>query len=216
MPIVPKNRVKVAAAAPVPAIPDSPPRSRFRIKVKVPSPQAVEAPAAEERDDSVLAAETKSPPLSGSEKIRDERQTKKDYKVGYGRPPVETRFDGSRPGPGRPRGAVSQDTLMKKHFSHAERVAVEGKLIKIQARELAIMLRKKAAMSGDRHAIDYVLKHSDRLFAEPEATAGGARGNVSIDMDAHDKAILAALQAMLLSLSDELPTPIDPSPGERP
>lgn len=138
------------------------------------------------------------PAKSKAAKIKaGKKQPTGDYAVGYCKPPLATRFDGSRPGPGRPPGALSQDTLLKKHLTQVRPVAIEGKQTKMQNRELVLMMRMKEALSGNRHAADYVLTQAARLFSE-RADAEG-KGAALLPDDAHDRAILEALEAALLA-----------------
>lgn len=130
---------------------------------------------------------------------KEKKQPTGDYPKGYCRPPVETRFDGTKPGPGRPRGAVSQDTLLKKHLTQVRPVAIEGKQTKLQVRELVLMLRVKEALSGNRRSADYVLAEAARLFSERVATAEHGSPLAWRDIDEHDRAILEAFQAALLA-----------------
>lgn len=127
---------------------------------------------------------------------RLKKQPTGDYETGYCRPPVEHRFDGSRAGPGRPPGAVSQDTLLRKHLTEAHTVARNGTQTKAQTRELVLMLRVKAALSGDRRAQDYVLAEASRLFAE-RRDATDRTPDEAVDMDEHDRAMLEALRDTL-------------------
>lgn len=60
------------------------------------------------------------------------------------------------------------------------------------------MLRMKEALSGNRHAADYVLAEAARLFGERENAGAQGASSAPTDVDAHDAAILEALRAMLL------------------
>jgi hypothetical protein len=87
--------------------------------------------------------------------------------------------------------------LLRKHLSQRRSVAIEGKSTKVQARELLIMLRVKEALSGNRHAADYVLSEAARLFNERERSSSEDVASSPVDVDAHDQAILDALKAAL-------------------
>jgi hypothetical protein len=87
--------------------------------------------------------------------------------------------------------------LLRKHLSQRRSVAIEGKSTKVQARELLIMLRVKEALSGNRHAADYVLSEAARLFNERERSSSEDVASSPVDVDAHDQAILDALKATL-------------------
>ena len=76
--------------------------------------------------------------------------------VGYGRPPVSTRFQkGKSANPlGRPRGAKGTKATAKRVLMETRRVDVDGsgRVRKLTVLELVVMLLKKLAASGDQRA----------------------------------------------------------------
>ena len=114
--------------------------------------------------------------------------------VGWCNPPVATRFQkGNLGGPGRPKGSVSHDTLLKKHLGQKFSVRIGGTEQKLATNELVIMTTVKAAAEGkDREARKYVLLESARIFPpEPGGPSTAAEPN-----DA-DKLSLAEFEAEL-------------------
>ncbi|WP_445192403.1 DUF5681 domain-containing protein [Sphingomonas sp. Tas61C01] len=87
---------------------------------------------------------------------------------GWCNPPLESRFQkGGRGEPGRPKGSVSHDRVMKKLLVQKRTVRVDGKETKIAAHELIVMTTVKAAAEGkDRDARKYVLSEAARLLSE--------------------------------------------------
>lgn len=87
---------------------------------------------------------------------------------GWCNPPVGSQFKkGGKGGPGRPKGSISHDRLMRKHLAQKRTVRVDGKETKIAAHELVVMTTVKAAAEGkDRDARKFVLAESARLFGE--------------------------------------------------
>lgn len=110
-----------------------------------------------------------------------------DYPEGFARPPEHSRFKpGGKPGPGRPKGSVSQEKILAKHLNQKREVTLDGKRQKLPTREILLMATVKAALEGkDKRARDYILAQGERLFAEK------------------DNAV-SALTAPALSASDQL------------
>jgi hypothetical protein len=80
-----------------------------------------------------------------------------DYRVGYGKPPLHTRFKKGNPG-GRPRAARNLKTLLAEALEKRITVAGEdGKRRKISKRELGIARLADRFAEGDRHAIKLLL-----------------------------------------------------------
>lgn len=96
--------------------------------------------------------------------------------VGWCNPPEATRFEkGGKGGPGRPKGSVSHDTMLKKHLSQKRSVRVDGKEKKIAIRELVLMTTVKAAAEGkDRDARKYILQELARIYAAGHESGASA------------------------------------------
>lgn len=106
--------------------------------------------------------------------IREKREPTGDYEVGWCRPPVEHRFKG-KPGPGRPKGSVSQDTLLRKHLNQKRKIRVDGKERLVPMRELLVMTATKKAIEGDKE-LGAMLAESLRLFPDQQASRASGSG----------------------------------------
>jgi hypothetical protein len=107
-----------------------------------------------------------------SRAIKDETgkwQATGDYEVGFGRPPKATQFNG-KPGPGRPKGTVSFDKLLRKHLTQKRNVRINGGERQVTNAELIIMTLVKDAVEGkDRGARKFALAEMARTLVPAEA-----------------------------------------------
>lgn len=96
-----------------------------------------------------------------------------DYDVGFAKPPPETQFNSdSKRSPGRPKGSISQDALLKRTLEEKHTVRKDGKVRKMSARELAVKRVVLAALEGkDKDARKYVLTQAVRLFVAADERA---------------------------------------------
>lgn len=79
------------------------------------------------------------------------------YKVGKGKPPLETRFKpGERRSPGRPKGSKNTSTIAREELDR--RVKVKGHKKKLSMREISIKQQVKKAACGDAKALETLLK----------------------------------------------------------
>ena len=155
-----------AAAPPAAEPPVGRPRLRIRKRELVPSPPAVAEPS------SPPLPPPPSPSPQRGHATRDESgkwQATGDYDVGYCRPPEATRFKkGGKPGPGRPKGSVSHDTMVRRALDAKQTIRIDGKEKKLSRRELVVTRSILDAVAGkDRDARNYVLKESARLYGAP-------------------------------------------------
>ena len=108
-----------------------------------------------------------------------------DYDVGFGRPPAHTRFDGTRPGPGRPKGSRSQDSYMRDELESVREIRIDGVARKLKHRQLiSKMMVAKALEKPSERALKNVHDMAVRLFPdEPRAEAPGAAplGDATLD-----------------------------------
>ncbi len=85
---------------------------------------------------------------------------RKDYKVGYGKPPRHSRF---RPGQsgnpsGRPRRSRNIDTIMREALYQTVQITRDGKTVRVPA-FMALLLRvMKGGLEGDPRSTASVLK----------------------------------------------------------
>ena len=114
---------------------------------------------------------------------------------GFANPPKEHQFrKGGSGGPGRPRGSVSFDTLIRKHLTKKRRVRVDGKDRVVTTGELIVMATMKDAAEGkSRDARKYVLGEMARtLPTQVDSQTVGAR-----ELNASDALSLAEYEAEL-------------------
>lgn len=137
-----------------------------------PAPESTHSRSAEQTDKLTENGTKPSPAVSvhkapNNPGTKKKRQATGDYPVGYCRPPIEHQFNG-KPGPGRPKGAVSQDKLMRKHLSQKRKVKVDGKELKVSMRELLIITTIKHALAGKKE-LGGLLSEAFRLFPDGES-----------------------------------------------
>lgn len=95
-----------------------------------------------------------------------------DYEIGFGRPPLATRFTG-KPGPGRPKGSVSYDVMLRKHLSKKRKVRIDGKDRTVTQGELVIITTVRDAMEGkSKDARRQILADMHRLSPADHHEAG--------------------------------------------
>ena len=87
-------------------------------------------------------------------------ETSNNYEIGYGRPPVETRFQPGRSGnpKGRPKGSHNFQTLLADELLSRVPVTINGKTVRLTKAELAIRQQVDKAAKGDGRALTIVLK----------------------------------------------------------
>src|SRR5690349_347398 len=97
----------------------------------------------------------------------------KDYKVGYGKPPVEHRIKpGERRNPkGRPKGAANLATRLKRAARAKVAVTVNGRRISMDKIDAALTQLMNQAASGDARAIQLALELLDRTERRDDASA---------------------------------------------
>lgn len=98
-----------------------------------------------------------------------------DYEVGYGRPPVETRFAKGRSGnpKGRPKGATSLKADIERALDERHDVVEDGKRRKKNARQIVASQLVRKAAKGDPRAIQTLIaldrdKHVEDRHQQPE------------------------------------------------
>jgi hypothetical protein len=84
---------------------------------------------------------------------------KRDYEVGYGRPPRHSRFRTGESGNpnGRPKGASNLATLLERALNERVVVSENGKRKRITKREAVLMQLVNKAASGDPKSIQLLL-----------------------------------------------------------
>lgn len=126
-----------------------------------------------------------------------------DYKVGYAKPPKQTRF---RPGQtgnpkGRPKGSKNLKTLVEQELRQMVAIRENGRRSTVTKRKaIAKQLVKKAAEGQDR-AIITLLKMDDEL--EAAATAAAASPGAAPSNDQLDEEDQSVLDEFVAHLSDQ-------------
>jgi hypothetical protein len=122
-------------------------------------------------------------------------QNKPDYEVGYGKPPLHTRFQKGRSGNprGRPRGRKNLATLLSDALNGSVVVAENGRRKKITKREAIVIQLVNKSASADLKATQIVLA----MLRDVESQAGGSTDPEPFT-DA-DQQIIRRIQARLRS-----------------
>jgi hypothetical protein len=113
---------------------------------------------------------------------------------GFANPPEDNKFKKNcAPGPGRPKGSHTHDTLLKRQLEKKRKVRLEGKDRSITTRELLLATTVKDAVEGkDRNARKYLLAEMQRLYP------GEVAGMISAqELNASDALSLAEYEAEL-------------------
>jgi hypothetical protein len=113
------------------------------------------------------------------------------YSVGYGKPPLHSRFRGGQSGnpAGRRKGVRNLMTDVKRTLSTPIKVKEGGRTRKKSTQEGALMVLREKALRGDARALDRLLELA-KLFNNDAAEIGPAQ-----PLGADDQAILAAYVA---------------------
>jgi hypothetical protein len=111
-----------------------------------------------------------------------------DYVVGYGKPPLHSRFHAGQSGnpAGRRKGVRSLMTDVKRALSTPIKVKEGGRTRKKSTQEGALMVLREKALRGDARALDRLLELALRF--NNDATEIGSTQALGAD----DQAILAA------------------------
>jgi len=95
----------------------------------------------------------------------------KDDKVGYGRPPLHTRFKEGQSGnpKGRPRKRLNLIAEIQAELSESVTMTIKGRPVKVS--KLRALLRASCAnaLKGDRHALETLLTWAARSSADAES-----------------------------------------------
>ena len=88
--------------------------------------------------------------------------------VGYGRPPLHTRFRKGRSGnpKGRPKGSRALASIWSSVWNEKLTVTENGQRRRITKQEAAIKQLANKAASGDKHAIEAMIRFETMLFSD--------------------------------------------------
>lgn len=132
---------------------------------------------------------TESKPPPNSEKDGDAGE--KTYEVGFGKPPVETRFKpGNTFGKGRRKGSKNMKTVVREALEAKVPARINGATRKMAKIELAMHQLANRASSGDLKAIGMALEAYERHGPLEEEEV------ISDDQVAYDLATLRHLLMM--------------------
>jgi Family of unknown function (DUF5681) len=121
-----------------------------------------------------------------------------NYKVGYGKPPKQTRFRAGQSGnpKGRRKGVHNFTTDLRQTLMMPVRVNSGGRGRKVTTQKGALMLLREKALKGDKRALDLLLNLGVRFNNEmPEFSANQ-------ELSHEDRAILDAFRAELTTESE--------------
>jgi hypothetical protein len=115
------------------------------------------------------------------------------YEVGYGKPPVETRFQKGRSGnpKGRPVGSKNIDTLLTAALNEPLTVNENGKRRKIPKRDVTIRQLVNKSAAADLKAIQMVIALLQQVEARNDAP-----GTVEV-LDEADEQVMQQLRERL-------------------
>jgi hypothetical protein len=122
-----------------------------------------------EDDNGTPAPTTVADSSGGAERTKKESSV--TYEVGYGRPPLATRFQPKRSGnpKGRPRGtARGKPSIAKGALDRKVPVDVGGKIRRSSVRQLAFERIGERALSGDVRSVNFLLTRENK--EEPAAS----------------------------------------------
>ena len=134
------------------------------------------------------------------------------YPNGFARTSEENRFKpGCKPGPGRPKGSLSHDTMMKQALEKKRPIRIDGKERNVSTRELIILTTVKDAVEGkDRNARKHALAEMQRLYP-----ADNTPHSTAAELNASDALSLAEFEAELRrQVREEILRELDGSDGE--
>lgn len=137
---------------------------------------------------------------SASAPIEPPAETRSEYEVGYGKPPVHSRFQKGRSGnpKGRKKGSKNLSTLVKELLD--ERIAVNTPTGRRNVSRIEMLLRRliEIGAKGNPRAIEQILRHYT-LAQAVEAPPPARASEIVADVTDADAASLALLRDLLLA-----------------
>lgn len=93
------------------------------------------------------------------------------YKIGFGKPPEETRFQKGKSGnpKGRPKGKRNFKTDLREELAEPVKVRVDGKAQIVSSQQAAMKQLRAKALNGDPRALDRLLAFAERYDLEDSA-----------------------------------------------
>lgn len=108
--------------------------------------------------------------------------SRKDYEVGFCRPPKATQFKVGQSGniKGRPRGAQNLNTILAEELSRKVPVTLDGRPRRLSKGRVAVMQQVDKAVKGDSRSFAMVTRlQGEFLAASPAAHAADAPAELS-------------------------------------
>lgn len=104
-----------------------------------------------------------------------------NYKVGFCKPPVHTRFKPGQSGnpKGRPKGTMDTHRLIDAILSQRIAATIDGVPIRISKRQAMLMRLANNATSGDINSLRLLMPHLFQIDAKKEARARAKGENMS-------------------------------------
>lgn len=166
------------------------------------------------RERPLIACRLPDDEVGSASPLPPEPEDSDDYKVGYAKPPKQTRF---RPGQtgnpkGRPKGSKNLKTLVEQELRQMVAIRENGSRSTVTKRKaIAKQLVKKAAEGQDR-AIITLLKMDDELEAAATAAAAAPGAAPSNDqLDEEDQSVLDEFVAHLFDQYLDREPPLETS-----
>ncbi len=135
------------------------------------------------------------------------KDMKRDYDVGYGKPPTRTQFKPGQSGnrKGRRKKVESHKSVLREELAETFAVTMNGKTERLSSFRISVKRAKKKAMEGDLKAIDLLFRYCERWGVEE------AKDALEQEMKPDDEAILNAflLKSRLEEESEPEPSDVD-------
>ncbi len=111
---------------------------------------------------------------------------RKDYDVGYGKPPVHTRFQPGQSGnpKGRPKGSKNIKTDLMEELGERVLVSESGRKRAVSKQRAMVKSLMAKALNGDTRSVQVILQLIERLLMQED------KGTVESALSADDRAIL--------------------------
>ena len=155
--------------------------------------------------------------MSSKDKGRDPPRVEGDYDVGYGKPPVRSRFRAGQSGnpAGRRKGVRNLATDVKRVLSVPVKVTEHGRRRRISTQEAVLTVLRELALRRDGRSVDRLLELA-RLYNNAPDEVGPDQ-----PLAAEDQAILDAFvetiaaTATTAAVRQDKPRSPDPKPKRR-
>jgi len=135
--------------------------------------------------------------------------SERNYDVGYGKPPKQSRFQKGRSGnpKGRPKGSLNVATALERELNQRVTIKENGVSRSITKFEAAVKQLVNKAASGEAKAIQF-------LMSMLNVSNGGALGDAPLTVPSEaDRAVMASMLLRFQTQTSHTPTP-NPSTKE--